>query len=389
MPKYADEVRKSFAPFKGIVDYPETVAQFDELLQNLESAGFEKLVKNVVKRQGNAAMDIMLEGWLIQMLRRNPYVRDLVYEPEDMGGNAPDLRFWIGDVRFDMQVKRLYGIKNAQDKAKFQTRFDERAETIPFRGFLHFWLSDEFKVSDIDDLFYYIKKELDQKRLSPVSLEQALSLGYHWPPTAPPKDAKARFSLQLANSSEKVPHIHIGTIWYGEDLIDSDSPSLPLMAEAIDPNDLRKAVRRQLEKSRHTLTLEPGSKQANIVVVQPSSSLSLWTGNDTFAEAFYGDEIMLCGHDEAGTFHTQMDRKTNGLFASQYSKMCGVIVVPSSIWPLSEDFEGTYFPHPSHLTIIPEHPRPFPEMMYHIEQDWPVTGNPKSEVAEAVAEAVQ
>lgn len=372
MTDYSESIVKNLAGFPGYVKHPERVMALGDMLNDLDGAGFGKLVNLFVTRGGDQARDILFEAWLAQMLRRNPDIRDLSYEPEDMGRSAPDFRFWIGDVRFDMQVKRLYAISNARDKTQFRRRFEERAATVSVPWFLNLWLSEEFARSDIDGLFFHIKNGLAKGRYAAGPGDDAPSFEYPWPSEAVGGQAKARFSFHTASTTAALPHLHLGVMMLvGE--FDEPRPGegAGMLPQRIDQNIVRNALDGQMDKARHTLSRDPGLQQVNLVVVQPESNIDLWMGQDTVADALYGDEVMRCWMGMDGEKRVWSDRESKGLFTpDQYRKMCGVIVVPSSAWPLSEEFEGLYFPHPLHLGIIEQHPKPFPEMVFHRETAW-------------------
>ncbi len=372
MTDYSSCILKNLAPYPGFVEHPERVSALNGMLNALDGAGFGKLVRLFETRQDDQARDILFEAWLACMLRRNPYVHDLAYEPEDMGNSAPDFRFWIGDVRFDVQVKRLYAISNARDKTQFRRRFEERASGIPTSWFLNLWLSEEFAQSDIDGLFFHIKKGLNAGIFTPGPDDAAPAFDYQWPTESVTDHVKARFSFHAASTAEALPHLHLGIVMLTGSFKEAwPGGGVQMMAQRLDHKVVRRAFDGQLDKARHTLARDPGPQQANLVVVQPESDSSLWVDQATVADALYGDHVIRSWVGIDGEESTWSDREQGGLFhPNSYRKMCGLIVVPASVWPLSEEFVGIYFPHPLHLGIIEQHPKPFPEMTFHVENAW-------------------
>lgn len=371
MTDYTEQIKKNFAPYPGLVQ-PDVVAAMNAMLNELSMAGFGTLVDLLLTRREEQALDILFEAWVCQMLRRNPNITDLEYEPDD-AANPPDFRFQLEGVRFDVQVKRLYKVGNAPDKEAFQQRFEERAHQIAVPWFLNLWLSDDFQRKDIDGLFYYIKKNLHTFKT--MGWEQALdNFPYGWPAEGEPL---ARFSFHPANDPSKMSHMRIGVFQNAGSWQDDGDGGTLLIAAVTDVAALRRGFEGQLDKARKSLPLDTGSHQANIVIIQPESNLICTP--DTVADVFYGDEQILV---ETGTVEGRprnhwVTRQNNGLLhPGQYRKICGVIVVPGSVWFLDETFRGTYYPHPSHLSIVAQHPNPFPgEMLFHVEARWRQEGD--------------
>ncbi len=130
------------------------------------------------------------------------------------------------------------------------------------------------------------------------------------------------------------------------------------LMETIDTAAFRKSVERLLKKSSKSLIRPVSPTQANLLVMHSAHFLF---ADKTMPDALYGDEVIGWhrGRDR------EIFRQTNGLFRpNNFSKICGLILVPPQVWGFSECFKGDYFPHPSHVQNIRCHPKPFEEMMF-------------------------
>ena len=112
------------------------------------------------------------------------------------------------------------------------------------------------------------------------------------------------------------------------------------LMKSLDANAFHKGVERLLKKSRKTLTRPVSAQQANLLIMQVIHPIL--SADKRMPDALY---------------------RSNGLFyAGKFSKICGLVLVHPSVWCLSDRFEGTYFPHLSHLQNVKFHPKPFEEM---------------------------
>jgi hypothetical protein len=142
--------------------------------------GFGKLVQNFcTQRDPEKASDFLFEIWVCQMLRRNPEVQGLQYEPFETR-HPPDFRFLLHSVTFDIQVKRLHNIKNEITKRLFERECGRRLSRLPKPWFINFWVADQFTRQHLNPFFAYVKQSLDQ--FSPTTTQDSV-LGepqYSW-----------------------------------------------------------------------------------------------------------------------------------------------------------------------------------------------------------------
>ena len=145
----------------------------------------------------------------------------------------------------------------------------------------------------------------------------------------------------------------------------------------IDTGAFRAGVERLLKKSRNSLTQPVSSTQANLLVMQVVHPI-LFAGK-TIPDALYA---------------------SNGLFRSgKFSKICGLILVPSQAWCFNDRFEGIYFPNAVHLQTSLSHPKPFEEMASYEahmrkyvkwrDKSFQTSHEPESWVPEAIADLIE
>ncbi len=331
--------------YPGIVEDPDRIETLNDVLNELSTLGFGKLVQNFCTQPDpERARDFLFEIWICQMLRRNHDVQDLQYEPPE-AKNPPDFGFRLHGVNFAKQVKRLHNVTNEQTKFLFERECRRHLSDMPKPWFINFWVSDHFTPQHLNSFFAYLKRSIDQ--FSCVTTLKTL-LGepqYSWK-----QNDETLVQFSFTEKRGKEPGIFPGVI----SLMGTESG----LMGAIDTGAFRRSVQRLLRKSRKSLTRPVSSTQANLLVMQ---SVHFLFADKTILDALYGDEVI--------GFHRKKEpksfRKPNGLFRpNKFSNICGLILVPSQLWAFSEWFEGDYFLHPSHIENIRCHPKPFHEMMF-------------------------
>ena len=329
--------------YPGIVGDSARIEMLNNILNDLGTSGFNKLVKNFcTQTDPERARDFIFEIWICQMLRRNSDVQDLQYEPPEK--YPPDFRFCLHGVNFDLQVKRLHNVTNEQTKVVFERECQKHLAKMPQPCFINFWVSDHFRPQHLNSFFAYLKRSIHQ--FSCVTTLRTL-LGepnYSWK-----QNDETLVQFSFTEKHNKEAGIIPGLI----SLMGTESGEMA----AIDTAKFRESVKRLLNDSRKSLARRASSSQANLLVMQ---SVSFLCADKTMPDALYGDEVVGFNKKGIKTF-----RKPNGLFRpDKFSNMCGLILVPSQVWAFSEHFEGDYFPHPCHLQNIGYHPKPFEEMMF-------------------------
>jgi hypothetical protein len=331
--------------YPGIADDPNRIETLNDVLNELSTLGFGKLVQNFCTQPDpERARDFLFEIWICQMLRRNPDVQNLQYEPPT-AKNPPDFSFRLQDVNFDMQVKRLQNVTNEETKFLFERECRKHLSAVPKPWFINFWVSDHLTPQHLNSFFAYLKRSIDQ--FSSVTTLTSL-LGepfYSWKQN---DETLVKFSFTEKRGNE--PGILPGVI----SLMATESGLMGV----IDTAAFRRSVERLLKKSRKSLTRPVSPTHANLLVMQ---SVHFPFSDKTMLDALYGDEVILFSKKKK----PESCRKSNGLFRpDKFSNICGLILVPSQVWAFSERFEGDYFLHPSHFQNIRCHPKPFHEMMF-------------------------
>lgn len=344
MTDYCQCIVNNLKPFKGIVDYPDKVSELNEILKELATSGFDLLVENFCNQNDpDRAWDFLFEIWVCRMLRANSQIQHLSYEPQDVS-NPPDFRFVIDNVTFNMEVKRLTNTVNELTKTLFERECRKRLSKIPQPWFINFWISDHFERRHINNFFADVRTTIKNNGYTS-------NHKYGWP-----TNGQTLVEYLFIEKKNKAPGIVPG-------IIEIHSDNIEVNVEAI-----RNGVKRQIKRSQSGFTKPVSEHNSNVVIIQ--SDTYTWLANDTMEDVLYGDEAVtniLTSTSSEWREH----RLSNGLFRpEQFSKICGVILIPDSISPLDSQFKGTYFPQPSHLAAISSHPKPFNEMTYCIPPEW-------------------
>jgi hypothetical protein len=338
--------------YRGIVENQDRIEALNNILNELDALGFDKLLQNFsTQRDPERASDILFEISMCQLLRRNPDVQHLQYEPpREM--HPPDFRFLLQGVGFDLQVKQLHNTKNELTKRLFERECRRHLSRLPKPWFINFWVADHFTRQHLNQFFAYLKRSLDQ--FSPVTTHNSV-LGesqYCWE-----QDGRTLVQFSFVEKQSQEPGIFPGVIYVM-------ATENGLMA-SIDTGAFRKGVERLLRKSRPSLIRPASSTQANLLVMQAQNILF---ADKTMPDALYGTEHFGV---RKKTGRVECFRAPNGLFhPGQFSNICGLILVHPEVWCFSEHFRGDYFPNPAHLRHIQYHPKPFEEMMFTILQEW-------------------
>ncbi|MGP0592660.1 hypothetical protein ACTRXD_09005 [Nitrospira sp. T9] len=327
------------------VEDPDRIETLNNILNDLESLGFDRLVqKFCTQPDPERACDFLFEIWIFQMLRRNQDVQALQYEPPG-SQNPPDFRFFIHGVSFDLQVKRLHNVTHELTKLLFKRECQKHLSVLAKPWFINFWVSDQFTRQDLSPFFAFLKRSINQ--FSPVmNLDTLLEEPqYSWEQNG---TTLVRFSFFEKRNKE--PGISPGVTY----LMGTENG---LMAP-IDTDAFRKSVKRLLTKSRKTMVRPVSPTQANLLVMQ---SVHFSFADKTMPATLYGDEGIRChrGRDP------ELFRQPNGLFRpNNFSNINGLILVPSQVRFFYPHFEGDFYLHSSHFQNIRGHPKPFKEMMF-------------------------
>ena len=345
MKDFRPNILKNLRIYPGYVEDPDRIETLNNILNDLDSLGFDRLVQNFCTQPDpERACDFLFEIWICQMLCRNQDVQDLEYEPPETR-KPPDFRFYMHGVSFDLQVKRLHNVTHELTKCLFKRECQRHLSVIAKPWFINFWVSDHFTRQDLNPFFAFLKRSINQ--FSPVMKLDTL-LGepqYSWEPNG---TTLVRFSFSEKRNKE--PGIFPGVI----SLMGTEGG----LMESIDSDAFRKSVERLLKESRETMIRPVSPTQANLLVMQ---SVHFLFADKTMPAALYGDEGIRC--------HRRRDpepfRQPNGLFRpNNFSNINGLILVPSQVRVFSPHFEGDFYLHPSHFQIIRGHPKPFKEMMF-------------------------
>lgn len=350
---YKEEYMNDFRPnihnnlriYPGYVKDPDRIETLNNILNDLESLGFDRLVQNFCTQSDpERACDFLFEIWICQMLRRNQDVQALQYEPPE-SQNPPDFRFFIHGVSFDLQVKRLHNVTHELTKLLFKRECQRHLSVLAKPWFINFWVSDQFTRQDLNPFFAFLKRSINQ--FSPVRTLDTLleEPQYSWKQNG---TTLVRFSFFEKRNKE--PGIFPGVTY----LMGTENGSMA----PIETDAFRKSVERLLKKSRETMIRPVSPTQANLLVMQ---SVHFQFADKAMPATLYGDEGIRCH----GGRDPEPFRQPNGLFRpNTFSKICGLILVPPEVGGFSETFNGDYFPNPSQVINIRCHPKPFEEMMF-------------------------
>lgn len=117
------------------------------------------------------------------MLRLNPRVQDLRYEPEP---HRPDFRLLIGGVTFDTEVKCLRQVKNEEAEGRLFAECNRRFADIPKPRYIEVIADEAFEVKHIDPFCRYIESNIDAFSRSITWAALGGQPYYEWPPTGSP-----------------------------------------------------------------------------------------------------------------------------------------------------------------------------------------------------------
>lgn len=292
--------------YRGIVKDPDRIEALNDLLNELDAAGFGKLVQNFcTQTDPEKADDFLFEIWLCQMLRCNQDVQALQYEPPGEV-HPPDFRFLLHGVSFDLQVKRLHNTKNELTKRLFERECRRHLSRLPKPWLINFWVADHFTRQHLNPFFAYLKQYLVQ--FSPAKTFNTV-LGepqYRWE-----QDGRTLVKFSFVEKRSQEPGIFPGVIYVM-------ATENGLMAP-IDTGTFRKGVERFLKKSRSSLTRSVSSTQANLLIMQVVHPILF--ADKAMPDALYG---------------------SNGLFRSgKFTNISGLILVPSQVWCFSPDYSST------------------------------------------------
>lgn len=348
MTDFRPDIRTNLRIYPGIIEYSDRIEALNNILNELDALGFGKLVQNFCAQPDpEHACDFLFEIWVCQMLRRNQDIQGLQYEPPD-ARSSPDFRFFLQGVSFDMQVKRFHNTKNEIIKRLFKRECERHLSIIPKPWFINFWVADHFTRQHLNPFFVYLKQSLEQ--FSPVMTSN--------PPLGEPQysweyDGRTLIRFSFLEKKSKQPGIFPGEFFF----MGTENG----LMEPLDKGAFRKGVERLLKKSRPSLTRPVSSSQANLLVMQTVSAI---LAENRMPDTLYGNEFWEIGGQPD---RIRRLRKPNGLFRpNKFSKICGLILVPSQVWCFTERFEGIYFPHPAHLKNVKCHPKPFEELMFYV-----------------------
>jgi hypothetical protein len=296
---------------------PESPTHFGDepnnILNEIDTIGFGKLVQNFcTQTDPDGAENFLFEIWICRMLLKNWEVQDLQYEPLEEN-SPPDFRFFFQGVNYDLQVKRLHNVKNEITKRLFILECRKCLASNPKPWLINFSVSDRFSLQDLNPFFSHIKQSL--KNFSPARNWKS-HLGepqYSWPTQGEPL---ATFSFFEKPNGQ-------GGILPG--IIQLSGTPTGLLEE-LDTAAFRKGVERLLKKSRQSLKRPISSKQTNILVMQAAHPI-----------LFADQNLPVVLYDSGGLF-----------CSGNFSKISGLILVPSSSWCLDNHFQGRFFPNSVH-----------------------------------------
>ena len=358
VPEFYSLICSKFGDFRGIVDNHDRVVAISEMLFVVSLDGRHNARKIFDKfsaqNDPDKCRDLLFEMWVYFMLKQNPNVKSLEYEPEDCQC-PPDFRFQIDDVHFDLQVKRIHNVINEITKRLFERECSRRLGNFPNPWFINIRLSKQINRQDINIFFEYLRKNMS--RFKPSALVESMlhADDYSWPPENP------RVSFSFCEKNHKSIGIQLGTIVHAE--IGSS------MAEWVRVEPIRKAFERAAKDASRSLKNQASETQSNIVLVQASSEITI--EDDLVLDALYGDEQVSFVPIGLGASHPKTSRDRNGLFGRPHpSNITGVIYVPQSVSPIDPHFRGNFMPHPKHLNEIQHHAKPFNEMTFTILPQW-------------------
>ena len=162
MTDFRSDIYANLSEYRSIVEAPECVEALNNILNELNTLDFGKLVQNFCRqREPDKAENILFEILVCQMLRRNQGMQALHYEPPD-ATSPPDFRFRLHGVTFDIQVKQLCNTKNEIARRLFQRECRRHLSRIPKPWLINFWVDDHFTRQHLNPFFAYLKQYIDQ-----------------------------------------------------------------------------------------------------------------------------------------------------------------------------------------------------------------------------------
>ncbi len=345
--------------FPGIVEEPDVVDSANGILNHLQDVGLGRLVSKFCsyRKSPDQARDFLFEAWVGWHLARDIRVTQLRYEPPPEEEHPPDFRFMIGEVSFDVEVKRLYNVKNQRLLRVFRQELRTRLFKARKPWIIDLWLSETFEWRHMDGFCRHVIQSADGFETELPEERSPLHWSYKWPEHG---RALVRFSFRKREVGAL--GMSLGFMSVGG----TDGGG----AQLIDPSIVRSSVNDRLGDASESLTRSASPVQANIVVLQPIWDFRL--DERVMSDVLWGDELTLVGKTADGeVVQCGSERKTNGLLRpDKFSKICGVVLVPSSVMPTDAKFSGTYFWHPSHADSIEQHPKPFEDMLFARDGQW-------------------
>lgn len=346
----------NFARFRGIINAPDRVEGINNLLNEINSKGFNRLVDIFcAQKDSDKAYDIIFEIWICRILLQNPEIQNLEYEPSNEN-SPPDFRFQLRGVQFDIQVKRLLNVHNEMTKGIFYDECLRRLERISKPWFINYGVSSKFVRQDINPFFEYIKKYLDSFEVVSSLDKVPISPMYSWPD----KD-NALVSFTFSEKQKKENKFISPGIVYDD--------AGEVGVSFVDMAPIRKATKRVLNKAKTTLRKKVTAKQSNLVIIKTGGDI--WLDTEDVLNILYGDEGFEVSTKFDGKENTRITRASNGLFSNgSFSTICGVVFIAQNTNILSADIEGSYFLNPLHIQNIKNHPKPFPNLPFTYPSTW-------------------
>jgi hypothetical protein len=162
MTDFRPNILTNLRTYQGIVEDPYRIETLNDILNELGTAGFGDLVQNFCTQPDpERARDFLFEIWICRMLRRNPDVQHLQYEPSEIK-HPPDFRFLLHGVSFDIQVKRLHNVTNEQTRFLFERECRRHLSHMQKPWFINFWVSEHFTPHQLNSFFSYLKRSIGQ-----------------------------------------------------------------------------------------------------------------------------------------------------------------------------------------------------------------------------------
>lgn len=342
---FEEIVQVNLSHYSGISNNHLLIHQLALTLDSLNKNGFSKLVTRFSsQKEPEQAFDTLVEIWFCRVLQHTKACA-IEYEPR-VSNSPPDFRCVLGNVTFDIQIKRMRQIYNEITLEKFERECRRQLSCLPNPWLINYSLSDDFSAKDINPFLAYILSNINQ--FNPISVPEEFTAERHYEWKQGDK-TYARFHFFLKTPPN--PGIYPGFLesW-------SDDGGF----KTIDFPRMRRALGKRLDKAKKSFPIQPSAQHANVVVIFPDWMVWL---KDNLAQILYGEDCVKKPIEslQYKYFTTPKGR----FFGGNYPLISGIILLPRDLELITEPFRGEYYTNPFCWQFTKDQPQLFSDMIVH------------------------